>query len=327
MLPHVYPHPQPSMPPFPGAKVRPEVLFVLTVWRLAVAACAFTGLSLYLRHSEAIKFFTQQSNLLVGVCFTGLALYPLFVGGRRHEPAVGWARGAVTVYIIVTGFVFATMMSGDYSRPEDLLSHLITPLLVTADWIFVGRDQATLRWWHPLAWLTFPVLYLVFYVTDGKVGPDEYLYEFLNPSEGSFPGTVAGFLAGFAGLGFALLGYGKLKAAMSASMQQANQQPNQPNWPQQMNQRGGPWMQPQPFPQHGFAPPQHQQPQFQQGFAPQHQHRHQQQPQFQPQYLQPVPPAQPHYQQPQMPPSPQMPPPQQPYQAPPGQQQPYPPAR
>jgi hypothetical protein len=76
-------------------------------------------------------------------------------------------RGAVVVYIVVTGVVSNTMMSGSLDRTRDLLTHLVTPVLVCVDWFAVGHNQSALRWWHPLAWPAYPCAYLAFCLARG----------------------------------------------------------------------------------------------------------------------------------------------------------------
>ena len=109
----------------------------------------------------------------------GVTVYPLFTLGRRHEPRSPWWRGATTVVMV--------------------------------DWLLVGRSQANTKLWHPLTWLLFPLAYLVYYVSA-----DLSLYEFLDPSEGAaLGGVIVGFMFALLALGFALLGTGKLKAAIA----------------------------------------------------------------------------------------------------------------
>src|SRR5437899_2784696 len=59
-------------------------LAMVSVWRLVIAVLATVGLLLYLHGDpENLCFFTQQSNLLVAVFFTGMVVYPVLSWGRR----------------------------------------------------------------------------------------------------------------------------------------------------------------------------------------------------------------------------------------------------
>lgn len=205
----------------PGQRVPPGILTVVTLWRLAIAACAFVGFFANVNgRLENLAYLTQQSNLLTGLVFTALAAYPLFTGGRRHEPRTGWIRGAVTMVMTLVGVVYLTMMNGTYHTLGNLMTHLVVPIVVLLDWLVVGRNQAACRWWHPLSWLAFPLAYLVFYVANG-----EALYGFLNPDRSSFVGTVAVFLVAIAGLGYLLHGIGKVRGAIGGTAPAAVAQP------------------------------------------------------------------------------------------------------
>lgn len=232
----------------------------MSLWRLVIAACALIGFGCAvgeLGFGNAIPALSQQASLLTGLVYLALLCHPLFKGGREHERRSPWDRGAVAVLLLLVGGVYLTLMAGPLDSAWALLEHVITPLLVLADWLFVGRNQAAVKWWHPLTWTLLPLAYLLYYLAA-----DEQFYgSFLDPHSSGFGGTVAGFLVGVVAAGYVLLGAAKIKTAASAGggvgagPQQAPMGPAGPAGP--MPPAGQPWQYQQPpQPQQPYVPPQ-----------------------------------------------------------------------
>src|SRR5262245_57590971 len=90
----------PGFPPAP--RVGAGVLAGVTLWRLVIATCAFTGFgAAAAQMNDPWPGLSQQASLLAGVVYVGLALYPLFTGGRAHEPRSPWLRGAMSVLLLL----------------------------------------------------------------------------------------------------------------------------------------------------------------------------------------------------------------------------------
>ncbi|HVX44060.1 MAG TPA: hypothetical protein VHC49_09235 [Mycobacteriales bacterium] len=241
----------------PIMRVPAAVLLGVTVWRAAIAALALTGFALY-NQGRLINlvFLTQIGNLVCGVLFALLLIYPIFTLGRRHEPRTGFLRGANVVVMTIVMIVYMGPMGGDISETRDLLCHLVTPLLVVADWLFVGRNQQWCRAWYPLLWLVYPAAYLVFYTIYDPTFKDRYgqhIYpDFLEVGEGSYPGIVAALVAGTTLLAFFVFGIGRVKGALSTPAPPPpmpwppNQPPSQPAYPPPYQQGPPPNQQPAP---------------------------------------------------------------------------------
>ncbi len=210
--------PQPGYWPAQAApRVRSGVLVGVSLWRLVIVIFAFVGFTLAVSGGTGDAEFaalSQQASLLTAVCYLILLLYPLFTGGRRHEPVRPWLRGALVVLLSLVSVTFLTMLGGELNETWSLFEHLLTPLAVLADWLFVGRDQRAVRWWFPFTWLAFPLAYLLFYIAYVG-GTGEPIYPFLDPGDGDFVGVVFGFLAAVLAFGFVIYGIGKLKGAIS----------------------------------------------------------------------------------------------------------------
>lgn len=129
------------------------------------------------------SYFTVLSNTVAVVMLTMLAFRP----GRNGSPGFATFRGAVTVYMSVTGFVYVTILYPqlvDVGVPEpwiDLSIHVIGPILIALDWIF---DPPPLRLTSrtPAIWLAFPALYLIYSLIRGPIA-DWYPYPFLDPNQ------------------------------------------------------------------------------------------------------------------------------------------------
>jgi hypothetical protein len=219
-----YPQQQWQQPREP--RISSGVLVGVSLWRLLIVACAFIGFgsAVSLLHKPMVAL-SQQASLVVGVVYAGLLLYPLFTGGRRHEPKSPWWRGAMVVLLVLVCVTYLAIIGGSLSRTWSLFEHLITPLVVLIDFFVVGRNQPAAKWWHPVTWLIIPLAYLVYYLSAGL----RIYGSFLNPSKAAFPGVIVGFIAALLALGFLLYGFGKLKA--SAARQNLSPQPYYP--PQQ----------------------------------------------------------------------------------------------
>ncbi|MER6356971.1 Pr6Pr family membrane protein [Streptomyces sp. NPDC001634] len=195
-----------------------------TVFRSALCLAGAAGLAGTTAESlagpgpaEFWIYFTVQSNLLLTVFFAALVVRTLRGAGPEGAFLVA-AKGAVTLYILITGTVFNLLLANPaspfYQQQKEshytwhsVLLHVVTPLMALLDWLFFGPKGA-LRRRHAVLWLAYPLAYLVFALTRGAVVTrgTRYPYPFLDVA-GSGYGQVSVnclFLAG----GFYLLGLG-----------------------------------------------------------------------------------------------------------------------
>jgi hypothetical protein len=121
------------------------------------------------------------------------------------EPVLGILRGAACVYVMITMIGYRLLIGGDYSVPASLLEHLVVPLLVLVDWLFVVRGQSRLRWWWPALWIVGPLAYLGLYV-QGAQQYDLAPYPILTYGSTTFGPHVTWLFASFLPLFFAVWG-------------------------------------------------------------------------------------------------------------------------
>jgi hypothetical protein len=153
------------------------------------------------------SYFTVLSNTAAVVMLAMLAARP----GRDSSEGFAIFRGAVTVYMSVTGLVYAVILApnlADVAVPEpwiDWTIHVLGPILVIADWFHSPprhRLHRNIFW----IWLVFPAIYLVYSLIRGPL-VGWYPYPFLDPdvSNGylgvaSWSLVVLGVIVGFSAL-------------------------------------------------------------------------------------------------------------------------------
>ncbi|MFD1714010.1 Pr6Pr family membrane protein [Amnibacterium flavum] len=127
-----------------------------------------------------LSFFTNLSNLIAGVVFV---VSGAFV--RDRLPA-WWdgVRGAMALYLGLAGVVFALLLqwlpsAGTITPWVNAIVHLGMPILAVLDWLLIPSIRAA-PWWRPLAWLAFPLAYLVYTLIRGPI-VDWYPYDFVDP--------------------------------------------------------------------------------------------------------------------------------------------------
>jgi hypothetical protein len=104
-------------------------------------------------------------------------------------------RGAVTVYMSVTGVVYALILApnlADVAVPEpwiDWSIHVVGPIAVALDWI-VFPPPTRIPIQPMLIWLAFPAVYVAYSLIRGPI-VDWYPYPFLDPAEADGYGGVA----------------------------------------------------------------------------------------------------------------------------------------
>lgn len=189
-------------------------------WHAGIAAAALAGLAIntpaYPTVGDGLMAFTQQSNVMVALCFGWLAARPEPRPEPRREPSregETFLRGAVTLYILITGIVYSLLLADGWESygTGDTLAHVVVPAAVLADWTARRSRGAPFRAWYPVAWLGYLVCYVTAVLVRGAL-TDRYPYYFLNPGEVGTDGVatyIAAFLAGFTALGYAVLAAGR----------------------------------------------------------------------------------------------------------------------
>jgi hypothetical protein len=131
-----------------------------------------------------LSFFTIQSNLVAAV---------VLLFGRTDA-----LRGAATLYLSITGIVYAVLLSGLERTLQtpipwvNFVLHRLSPVALVIGWL-VEPPRRRLRSRTALLWLVYPGLYLAYALLRGaQVG--WYPYPFLDPRR-SGAGSVAAVCA------------------------------------------------------------------------------------------------------------------------------------
>ncbi len=129
-------------------------------------------------------YFTVQSNLL-------LAAVLLLSGLPLRGPwavALPYARAAVTVYVVIVGLVYATLLAplgqaGGVPVPwANTVLHIVTPIYVVLDWALVP-DRPPLDWRRIWVILLYPAVWVAVVLIRGA--SDGWVpYPFLAPTQG-----------------------------------------------------------------------------------------------------------------------------------------------
>ncbi|MCG5215113.1 Pr6Pr family membrane protein [Streptosporangium sp. KLBMP 9127] len=159
-----------------------------------------------------LVLFTVQSNLMLA------GYYSWRVVSRRRPSAE--VKGAVTLYIVITGLVWHFVRMGGANPFEHLslsglgfgnfLLHYVTPIMAVIDWLVFDRTALRPKWAAALVWLAYPMAYLVFALTRGALLPQDawkrYPYPFLDVERFGY-GAVS-LMAVALAVCFVLLGFG-----------------------------------------------------------------------------------------------------------------------
>jgi hypothetical protein len=145
-------------------------------FRLSVVQNGFSWVSYF-------SYFTILSNITAIAGFLAGA-WP-WLGSPRAWASRAWfdfARGAVTVYMTITGIVYALLLSGlPASGPAWIndVEHRVMPAVVLLDWLLVPPSRRIgVR--RAMAWLLIPVMYLTYSEVRGPFA-HWYPYPFLDP--------------------------------------------------------------------------------------------------------------------------------------------------
>jgi hypothetical protein len=156
--------------------------------------------------------FTYEVNLFAAAYFLWAVVRPT---AAQRLPGL---RGAIVLYVVVAGVIwnlYLTEASMGYTV-QNIMLHILSPMLVGLDWLLIGRSQNRVTWWHPLAWLSYPLIYLIATLVYLNSERGRFLYYFLDVDQIGLAGlarNVVLLAIGFAALGYVVLGIGRLAAA------------------------------------------------------------------------------------------------------------------
>lgn len=172
-----------------------------TVFRLGTVLAVMAGVVLTAAGPATLTgllpYFTIQSSLAYGA-FAG---WSAARAQRGDALASAGVKGAVTLYVVITGLVYHLVLTNsasgfavatvDRGLPETIgsqLLHTVVPLLAVLDWLlFDVRGRC--RWRYPVYWLAFPLGYLGFALVRGLV-VDRYPYPFINVTDLGYAGVA-----------------------------------------------------------------------------------------------------------------------------------------
>lgn len=151
------------------------------------------------------SFFTIESNILAVV---SLSLGGLFAFAKIKSRKLDFFRGAITLYMVVTGIVFAVLLSGLENVQltavpwDNIVLHYIMPIVIALDW-FMDPPKKRFSMKRASLWLVFPIAYLAYSLVRGPIA-NWYPYPFLNPANGGYEQITITSVA-IAVLGFVLV--------------------------------------------------------------------------------------------------------------------------
>jgi hypothetical protein len=163
------------------------------------------------------SFFTIESNLFIAVIFALSAW-----GYWRNRPVkyVTSLRGAAALYMVTTGLVYITLLTGLQESLNtnipwvNFVLHYFVPAVAFLDWLIDRPAGARLSYKAVLPWLIFPIVWLVYSIVRGAM-VGWYAYPFLDPHTGGGLSEVIIVCVGISilmgGLGALLVWFGSFR--------------------------------------------------------------------------------------------------------------------
>jgi hypothetical protein len=155
------------------------------------------------------SFFTIQSNIIAGVVLLIVGAGTLLNVKANRQFA--FIRGAATLYMVITGIVFALLLAGLAERLQltvpwvNMVLHYLIPIVMLVDWLlFPPKFKFSLQ--HTILWLAFPLVYLAYALIRGSI-VNWYPYPFLDPPQVGWASVIVTSIAiaiGAAGLAWLL---------------------------------------------------------------------------------------------------------------------------
>ena len=130
--------------------------------------------------SRLMAYFTMQINLLCLIVFIFIHLIK-----KNHKNLYYKLKGAITIAILLTAIVylialmpnsFSMYSTNNYKLSKalgNLLVHVISPILVTLDYILFD-EKGHLKLYYPWIWLIIPILYVGFVYLFHSLGGHFY---------------------------------------------------------------------------------------------------------------------------------------------------------
>jgi hypothetical protein len=137
------------------------------------------------------SFFTVESNILAAIMLLSIGIYEL---AGKSGKQIALFRGAVTLYMTVTGIIYVLLLSGNEIALQttvpwvNFVLHYLMPVVVLADWLILSPKIRLLPRQIPL-WLVFPIIYLIYSLVRGAM-TGWYPYPFLDPIVNGWPQVV-----------------------------------------------------------------------------------------------------------------------------------------
>jgi hypothetical protein len=136
------------------------------------------------------SFFTIQSNIAAALILVAAAL----VRPGERSALFDAVRGAATLYIVITGVVFAVLLAGLQESLDthiawvDFTVHKLTPIVVFVDWL-VDPPRRRLPLPISAAWLAYPLLWFAYTLARGAA-EGWYPYPFVDVDRIGYSGVV-----------------------------------------------------------------------------------------------------------------------------------------
>lgn len=131
------------------------------------------------------SFFTIESNILAALVLLIIGFGAL--AGAKAQRSFAFIRGAATLYMVITGIVFALLLAGLEQRLQvtipwvNIVLHYIMPVVLLLDWLLFP-PKFRFSFAQTLGWLIFPLLYLIYTLVRGSFVA-WYPYPFLDVSQ------------------------------------------------------------------------------------------------------------------------------------------------
>jgi len=138
------------------------------------------------RPANFFSFFTIEANLFAAAVFLLSAYGYATKRVIRHGSVL---RGAATLYMVTTGLVYVTLLTGLQESLNthipwvNFVLHYLIPLVALLDWLIDRPRHEMLSYKVISLWLIFPIVWLVYSVIRGAL-VGWYAYPFLDPHTG-----------------------------------------------------------------------------------------------------------------------------------------------